>query len=110
MSEFKERLAADAKRVEAWAKQAEVTAVIAVEAVMPSIGQAVRQADLASAKTAAEFSQVIQRNEQEDVAESELQIAERKAGELYQVPQSDPPTRQDPPRERPRQPRRLRDR
>lgn len=111
MSGFKKRLAADAKRVEAWAKQAEVTASVVASTLNPLAGPVAQQADLTSAKPMTEISQDIQRDQEKDWAEHEQQLREREAGELRQVRQSGrTQTRQATSREGTRQARRSRER
>ena len=111
MSGFKERLASDAKHVETWAKQAEVTAAVAAHILNPLAGPVNLQADLISAKPMTEVSEDIQREQQKNWAEYELLRREHEAGELRQARQSDrAQTRQASSREGTRQPRRSRER
>jgi hypothetical protein len=103
-------LAADAKHVGTWAKQAEVTAALATHILNPVAGPVAQQVDLASAKPTAEISQDIQRDEQKDWAELELQRRKHEAGELRQAQSDRAQTRQATSREGTRQARRSRDR
>lgn len=88
MSNFKRRLAADAKHLETLAKQAEVTAAVAAHILNPLAGPVALQADLTSAKPMNEVSQDIQREQQKNWAEAELQRREHEAGEPRHVRQS----------------------
>jgi hypothetical protein len=111
VSNFKKRLTEDAKRLEALAKQAEVTAVVAAHAFNPLAGPAAQQADLTPAKSMTEVSQEIQREQQHDLAHADLRRREDEAGELRHVRQSDPAqTRQATSREKARRARRSRER
>lgn len=95
MSGFRERLAEDAKRAEALAKRAQVTAVVAAHVLNPLVGPVAQQADLMPAQPMTEVSQEIQLEQAKDWAEYELARREREAGELQQARQED--------REQPRQ-------
>lgn len=111
MSNLKKRLTVDAKRLEALAKQAEVTAVVAAHALNPLAGPAAQQADLTPAKSMTEVSQEIQREQQHNWADAERQRLEQEAGELRHVRQSDPAqTRQAASQEKARRERRARER
>jgi hypothetical protein len=104
-------LAADAKRVETWAKQAEVTAAVAAHALNPLAAPVAQQADLTPAKPMTEVSQEIQREQEKDWAQHELQRLKREAADLPQVRRSDRvQTRRAASRQGTQQPRRSRER
>lgn len=95
MSEFRDRLAKDAKRAEDWAKSARVTAEVAATALNPLAGPVMQQADLTSPRPLTEISQDVVRDQQKDWAHHELQRREQEAGHVSDRPSTPTTSRQE---------------